>query len=165
VPRSEIGSLRGNSLGEAAGAPGDSPRASGLDLAATPGSTGPGSPRQGPVDGSTIRVERPLSLVVACGPTGVTIQPGGHRLTAPYLEPAEGRLVALLRELVRRHEAREGGRVLVKPTLTFLVEPGGQTTYAKARQQTILAGLGWPVRLRIAEGEALTAGLAGSVLR
>jgi hypothetical protein len=110
-------------------------------------------------------MERPMDLVIACGPAGVTIQPGGYRLSVPNLEPNDGRLVELLRELVRRREAREPGHVRLQPRLTFLVEPGGHESYAQARQQTILAGLGWPIRLRVAEGEAITRGLTEGLLR
>jgi hypothetical protein len=130
----------------------------------TPGRGGAGG-ASGSVDGSTFRMERPMELVVACGPQGVTIQPGGYRLTLPNLEPSDAKLVEMLRGLVRRHEAREPSRVLLKPRLTFLVEPGGQQTYWKARQQTVLAGLGWPVRLRVAEGSVASGIGPGGWLR
>jgi hypothetical protein len=138
--------------------------AAGLDLAGTPDPGGTGSHGGEPVDGSTFRMERPMELVVACGPAGATIQPGGYRLSASNLEPGEARLVELLRGLVERREAREPRHVMLKPRLTFLVEQGGQATYEKARQQTILAGLGWPIRLRVAEGDVVRHELAGSLL-
>jgi hypothetical protein len=130
-----------------------------------PGSGTAGASGAGAGDGSTFRMERPLDLVVACGPSGVVIQPGGYRLSAPNLEPKDAKLVETLRGLVERREAREPANVMVKPRVTFLVEPGGQTTYWKARQQTVLAGLGWPVRLRVAEGSVSSAIGQGGWLR
>lgn len=106
-----------------------------------------------------------MDLLVSCGPSGVTIQPGGYRLSPTKLEPRDVMVVETLRGLVRRREAREPSHVVLKPRLTFLVEPGGQETYWKARRQTVLAGLGWPVRLRVAEGN-VTKGLGtGGALR
>lgn len=126
---------------------------------------GGGGGAAGPVDGSTFRMERPLELVVACGPGGVTIQPGGYRLTAGSLEPGDGRLVEMLRGVVRRRELREPPTVELAPRLTFVVQPGGQETYWKARRQTILAGLGWPIRLRVAEGDVAVGTMAEGPLR
>lgn len=126
---------------------------------------GGGGGQRGGVDGSTFRMERPMELVVACGPSGLTVQPGGHRLSRSSLDPADARLVELLRELVRRREVREPAEVKLTPRVTFLVQPGGQDTYWQARRQTLMAGLGWPIRLRVQEGAVVSELLSGGLLR
>lgn len=128
-------------------------------MAGSSGSSMAGTPGNGTaagVDGSQIhfRPRRTLDLVVACNGKGVTIHPGGYRLSRSLLSSADDRLVRTLRALVERHEAKEPGAE-VRPRLTFLVEPGGQDTYWMIRKQTTYAGLDWPVHLRVAEGATL----------
>jgi hypothetical protein len=101
------------------------------------------------------RPDLPLDLVVSCGPTGVIIQPGGYRLSSATLD-RDGTLPRMLRSIANAQQAAEPG-MTVRPTVQFLVQPRGQQTYTKARRQTILAGLGWPVTLKVAEAEPLRA--------
>ena len=125
----------------------------GAGMAGTPGGT---SGTGAGVDGSQIqfRPRRTLDLVIACNAKGVTIHPGGYRLSRSSLSPEEGRLVSTLRGLVERRAVKEPDAE-VRPRLTFLVEPGGQDTYWMIRKQTTYAGLDWPVHLRVAEGATL----------
>ena len=104
------------------------------------------NPRK-PLAKNSIRV--PLDLVVACGPNGVVIHPGGYRISRPTLRK-EGLLKTDLQTIVRNHELIDA---LVKPVprLQFLVESGGAETYAEARRQTVLSGLSWPVSVKISE--------------
>ncbi len=91
----------------------------------------------------------PLRLVVACGPAGVTIHPGGYRLSRKTL--AKKDLLATDLQTIVRNHALIDANVRPKPSLEFLVEPGGAETYAEARKQTVLSGLPWPVTFRVAE--------------
>ncbi len=90
-----------------------------------------------------------LDLVIACSAEGVTIQPGGYRLSHKALE--EGQL--LLGRLKSIAESEGGPKR--QPILHFVVEPGGQKTFWLARKQTTFTGLDWPATLRLAEGDGL----------
>jgi hypothetical protein len=112
--------------------------------------TGQGGPDGVPVG----RAERALEVVVACGPKGVTVHPGGYRLTTAVLKAEEGRLASTVRTIVAARRAAEPG-VSWRPGLRFLVEPGGQATYWSARRQMLWAGVDWPVALQVAEVDAV----------
>jgi hypothetical protein len=84
----------------------------------------------------------------------LTIHPGGYQLTTSALEEKDQRLVRTLRTIVNARQRAKPG-MTVRPEVRFLVEPGGQSSYWTAREQTILAGLGWPVSLKVAESEPL----------
>lgn len=130
------------------------PQAPGLALAGDgdESNAGGGAATARPPGGIPFRPERPIELVVVCEPKGVLLQPGGYRLGLDKLEPGSIDLPNSLKAIVRRKEAREPG-VDFKPKLTYLVKPGADDTYWKARRQTVLVGLGWPARLQIAEGD------------
>lgn len=96
-----------------------------------------------------IGIEVPLVLTVVCGPDGVVVHPGGYRLTFNALEKA-GILERDLKTIVRNHEIIDP-MIHPKPRLEFLIEPGGSETFSIARRQTVLAGLGWPVSIHVAE--------------
>ena len=100
------------------------------------------------------RVERALELVLACGPKGVTVHPGGYRLTTAVLKAEDGRLAQAVRTIVQARRVAEPGTGW-RPSLRFLVEPAGQGTYWTARRQMLLAGVDWPVALRVAEADAV----------
>jgi hypothetical protein len=90
-----------------------------------------------------------LDLVVACQPHGVTIQPGGYRLSRSAL--TSGRLlVDRLQSIAQRHGLDESGR-LRRPRLRYVVEAGGQESFWLARRQTSFIGLDWPATLQLAE--------------
>ena len=109
------------------------------------------NPRK-PLVNKTVRV--PLDLVVACGPNGVVIHPGGYRISRATLRK-EGLLKTDLQTIVRNHELIDA-HVKPIPRLQFLVETGGAETYAEARRQTVLSGLGWPVSIKVSESAGNT---------
>jgi hypothetical protein len=105
----------------------------------------PGAPRAGVV-------QVPLDLVVACGRDGVTIHPGGYRVTKATLATG-GRLARDLQTIVGNYQRLDPG-VIPRPRLEFLIELGGHETFAEARRQTVLMGEDWPVSIRVAESSA-----------
>ena len=109
------------------------------------------NPRK-PIEKKSIRV--PLDLVVACGPKGVVIHPGGYRISLATLRK-QALLKTDLQTIVRNHELIDA---MVKPVprLQFLVETGGADTYAEARRQTVLSGLSWPVSVKVSENAPST---------
>jgi hypothetical protein len=96
----------------------------------------------------TLTIEAPLDLVIACGPGGAVLHPGGYRLSLPALQKP-GVLARDLEAIVLNHALIDPS-VRPRPRLEFLVEAGGIDTYKAARRQTTLAGLNWPVTLRLA---------------
>ncbi len=94
-----------------------------------------------------------LSLVIDCRPEGVTIQPGGYRLSRQALESSD-LLVRRLQAIVRA-DPDASRPDAPRPWLNFLVQPGGQQTFWVARRQTTFAGLDWPATLRVAESGGL----------
>ncbi len=97
-------------------------------------------------------VEVPLPLVVACASDGVTIHPGGYRLSSSALKK-QGALVTDLLAIVRNH-ALTDPNVHPKPRIDFLIEPGGSESYTEARKQTVLSGIPWPVSFQVSETSA-----------
>lgn len=96
----------------------------------------------------TTTIDVPLELVVACGPDGVVIHPGGYRLSASALRKP-GVLTRDLETIVHNHALIDPA-VRPRPRVRFLIEPGGGETYQEARRRTVLAGLSWPVSLQVA---------------
>jgi hypothetical protein len=117
------------------------------------GGEGGGSGASG--GGIRFRPRRTIDLTLACGRDDIEVQPGGYRLKV-----GDPRLVETLREIVRRRE-RAYPDAEIRPQLTYLVEPGGESTYWAARRSTVLVGLGWPARLRISEGSPLRLAVGG----
>ena len=136
--------------GGGADASSSSSSSSSSDTHPKPSTGSPGGTPRSIFDRTTTRtVEVTLPLVVACGPSGVTIHPGGYRLSSKTLAQP-GMLVRDLRTIVQNHALIDAS-IRPRPRLEFLVEPGGSQTYAEARRQTVLSGLPWPVTLRVAE--------------
>jgi hypothetical protein len=100
--------------------------------------------------GTTANSGARIDVVVDCGRDGVTVQPGGYRLSRQALESGD-LLVRRLEAVVASERARRPGES-AKPLLHFLVQPGAEATFWQARQQTTFAGLDWPATLRVAEG-------------
>jgi hypothetical protein len=90
-----------------------------------------------------------LDLVVACQPHGVTIQPGGYRLSRTALTSGT-LLIDRLRAIVQHAGLDERGRIR-RPRIRFVVEAGGQEAFWLARRQTSFVGLDWPATLQLAE--------------
>src|SRR5206468_11797299 len=95
---------------------------------------------------------RPIELVLACGPKGVAVYPGDYRVTKATLKEKDELLIAQLRAIVRRREQAEPGH-LIRPSIRFVVEPGGRETYATARGQLALSGLAWPSSTQVSGGD------------
>jgi hypothetical protein len=97
-------------------------------------------------------VEVPLDMTVVCGPDGAVVHPGGYRLSKSALN-RPGMLQRDLDTIVRNHELVDP-YIRPRPRVEFLVEPGGDDTFAVARKQTVLAGHDWPVTIRVARPTA-----------
>jgi hypothetical protein len=93
-----------------------------------------------------------IDLSLECGPGGLTIQPGGYRLSLQALESGE-LLLGRLQTLARRWQTGQDGTVRM-PRLRFLVRPGGEQAFWLARRHTTFAGLDWPATLQMTEAAA-----------
>lgn len=85
-----------------------------------------------------------IELVVASGRKGVTIHPGGYRLSEETVKQDDGRLMKAI-EAVAASELRKNPASDPVPTVRFLVEPGGYGLYWSARSQVELARPEWPI--------------------
>jgi len=105
-------------------------------------------------DGPSAVIEVPFDITVACGPDGLTIQPGGYRITAKALEEgrAEKLLVRHLASAVRRRALADPS-IRPRPRVKFLVERNGGSTFWEARKQILFADLNWPMTLQVAGGQ------------
>jgi hypothetical protein len=109
----------------------------------------PASPRQGP-----LRISVPMEIVVACGPSGVTIHPGGYQLSKKTLGGKDDVLARSLRTIVHRRQQVDP-MIRPIPSIRFLVEPGGGDTYQAVRRQTVLSGIDWPSVLQVSDTRVL----------
>ena len=120
----------------------------------------PGSERGGRHAGSRsdpkkpLKIDVPFELVVACGPEGVVIHPGGYRLSSKALKARDGLLVSNLKTIVQTRRQVDP-MIHPHPSVRFLVEPGGSETYWDARRQTMMAGMDWPVALQVSDSSIL----------
>ncbi len=94
------------------------------------------------------RTSRAFDLVLACGPKGVAVHPGDYRVTKATMKSKDDLLVAQIRAIVRRREQADPEHA-IHPNLRYVIEPGGRETYAMARSQVALAGLGWPATTQV----------------
>ena len=101
-------------------------------------------------------IEVPFEIVVVCRPDELLLHPGGYRLSAQALREGNGKganpdslMKRELRALVLRR-AQVDPLIRPKPTVKFLVETGGGTTYWIARRQLVFSGLDWPMSLQVA---------------
>jgi hypothetical protein len=93
-------------------------------------------------------------MVIACGPSGLTVHPGGYRISPASLDADKGMLDKVLHGIVRNRENKDPKSQWM-PRLKYLIEPGGQMTYQKAREQTVTGASGWPAHLKVSEGSPL----------
>ncbi|WZO97922.1 hypothetical protein EP7_004974 [Isosphaeraceae bacterium EP7] len=142
------------------GSPGAASQSAGAGIGMPSMNVGGGQPGgipqaavEGMDQGSPDLPEESLELVVACGPGGVVIQPGGYRLSNDAMARTPDSLRSFLVSIAAERQRANMG-VLLRPGVRFLIEVGGQSTYAKARQQTILSDLDWPISLQVAEGNS-----------
>jgi hypothetical protein len=92
--------------------------------------------------------------VVSCSKKGVTVTPGNYRVTSTSLKEKDMLLVSQLRLIVRQKQRDEPGK-FVAPSVRYVIEPGGQETYAMAKTQLMFSGLNWPTTLQVSGGEPL----------
>lgn len=90
-----------------------------------------------------------LDLSLDCGPSGLTIEPGGYRLSQEALKSGD-LLLGRLHTLARRWQTDADGTMRM-PRLRFLVRPGGEQAFWLARRHTSFAGLDWPATLQTLE--------------
>jgi hypothetical protein len=99
-------------------------------------------------------IEVPFEMVVACGPEGVVLHPGGYRLSSKALKGNDALLLRDLKSIVQARRQVDP-TIRPRPSIRFLIEPGGAETYRDARRQTVLSGLDWPVSIQIADSDIL----------
>ncbi len=96
-----------------------------------------------------------FEVVVVCNARGVTVQPGGYRVTAGALKDRDGLFRKQIVGLVKGKRASEPN-VIVDPKVRFLVQPGGSETYRVARSQFLLSGLDWPATTQVADPDPVS---------
>jgi hypothetical protein len=175
-PLSQLARLAGAVSGDNSGSAGQPQSASpfGIPLplagAAASGSSGddetnsaqpdskPGAPPQRPRSRSDLKkpmtIDVPFEVVVACSAEGIVLHPGGYRLSAKALKANDGLLLRDLKSIVETRRQVDP-TIHPKPSIRFLIEPGGGNTYRDARRQTVLAGIDWPIVIQIADSDIL----------
>lgn len=105
-------------------------------------------PREAP---PTPAIEIPFEIVVACNADGVTIQPGGYRITNQALRGRKSEDL-LIRNLtaVSQKRAEVDPAIRPRPRVKFLVENDGAPNFWEARRQVLFSGLNWPMTLQVA---------------
>jgi hypothetical protein len=111
--------------------------------------------RRGTPDKEPLRIEIPFEITVACGPEGAVIHPGGYRLSARALKSKDAMLTKELRSVVRTRQLVDP-MIRPRPSIRFIVEPGGNDTYFDARRQTLMSGIDWPVTLQLGDTSVLS---------
>ncbi len=88
-------------------------------------------------------------MTVVCGRNGVTIGQTGETLDWAALTRDDNALPARLSAIVEERRAAQPGLGL-RPHVKFLLQPGGEKAYLRAKWQTTYAGNGWPMTLQLA---------------
>lgn len=73
-------------------------------------------------------------MTVSCEKTGVTIHPGNTMIPIEEMTRDDSVFISKLRDIVHQRELAEP-ELGVRPRVKFLVQPGGEVTYLKARWQ------------------------------
>ena len=155
-PATNANAARG---GSSPGSPESSPDLPGQGTDGVGGEAGGGGGNGGGAGSSEFAplvVTRPRSLefVLICGPSGLTIHPGGLRLSRTLLNsPMGDDWMENLWDRVRMMEREEPG-IAVLPSVRFLVAPGGHDLYWSLRSHMMSEGLNWPVRIQVIESES-----------
>jgi hypothetical protein len=109
-----------------------------------------------PPDRPSGSIEVPFEIVVVCRRDDLLLHPGGYRLTAQALREGGGKgsnpeslIKRELRAMVRRR-AQVDPMIRPRPSIKFLVETEGGTTFWTARRQLLFSGLDWPMSLQVA---------------
>ena len=93
---------------------------------------------------------RTIDMSVSCGADGVTVRPGGKFIPKAAFMADDTLMVRELRGIVSaRYDAAPG--MGLRPKLRFLVKPGGESVYLRARTQFGRSGTPWPVTLQMAD--------------
>jgi hypothetical protein len=101
-----------------------------------------------------LTIEVPFEMVVACGPEGVVIHPGGFRISTKAMKSNNRLLLKNLKSVLQTRRQVDP-MIHPVPSVRFLVEPGGIDTYREARRQTILSGVDWPVALQVSDSDII----------
>ena len=146
-----MGSTPAGSSAMGAGVPGGSSGKPGLGI---PGASGGGSgaPEGGAGvawDDSIGLVSKSFEVTVGCGATGVTIHPGGRTIALESLKADDSLFPSAVAQVVKARTDAEPN-VGFRNRVRFVVKPGGEATYLKARWQLSRAGTGWPMVLQMA---------------
>ena len=101
-----------------------------------------------------LKIDVPFEIVVACGPEGVVIHPGGYRLSAKALKSNEG---LLLRDLKTIVQTRRQVDPTIHPSLRSVSSSSRREARltAMSRRQTMLSGLDWPVAIQVSDTDIL----------
>ncbi len=99
-------------------------------------------------------IEVPFEMVVACRRDGVEIHPGGYKISTRALGGKDNLLMKNLKSVVQNRRQVDP-TIHPRPSIRFLVEPGGEETYDTARRQTLMSGLDWPVALQVSDSGIL----------
>jgi hypothetical protein len=117
-----------------------------------------------PLDRPSQSIEVPFEIVLVCRQDDVLIHPGGYTLSAEAIrrgrrDHGEGLLTRELRAIVRRR-AQIDPLIRPRPSIKFLVETNGSSTFWTIQRQLLFSGLDWPMSLRVA-GPQKTLSLLG----
>ena len=93
---------------------------------------------------------RSIDMSVTCGAEGLTIHPGGKLIAKAVVMGDDAIMVKELRKIVADRYDKTPGLAL-RPKLKFLVKPGGEAVYRKARLQFSQSGTPWPTTLQLAD--------------
>jgi len=155
--RSGGGTASRSASPSSSGTPGGSGSEGGSASPSSGGSSGggggePGGSGGGSGLGGWSHSARSLPITVACDRNGATIHPGNVTVPLDTLTRDDSAFPAKLRALVAANQAAEP-EVGFRPRVTFVVKPGGEDTYLKARWQAA-TGTNYPQGLRVVESGA-----------
>jgi len=96
-------------------------------------------------------IQVPFEIVVACRDDGLTIQPGGYRITSEALRDRRNEEL-LVRNLaaVAQRRAEVDPAIRPRPRIKFVVENDGASNFWEARRQVLFSDLSWPMSLQVA---------------
>jgi hypothetical protein len=112
-------------------------------------------PKTSPPTSDNFKIyDQRYEIVVVCSARGVIVQPGSYRVTADALKDREGLLKNQIVALVKAKKTAEP-KLSIEPTIRFLVQPGGESTFWSARSQFLISGLNWPMTTQVADRDLM----------